>query len=256
MLIYHFELSLEDGFKLLEKEKPDRLYRGRQISACSGWDLFRSLKGRPIRCWECGVLADRWIADKGKTDTQGYPVLNLYCCKDGKITLMNQDHIIPRSLGGVDDVENLRPACEHCNGKRGNKMNAVDIDFMMKNLNLFSPVRFLSGEARARKATLEGKVGVDTLAIFAAIRATLHARHTGISLQIGGHVPGPVKKKKKRKKVVSAAPPVIKSKPKDVLISDPLEQARLASRGVTMYWQNGGGKFVGPFVEQKDLENL
>lgn len=30
------------------------------------------------------------------------------------------DHIIPRSLGGSDEIENLRLACRMCNSKRGN----------------------------------------------------------------------------------------------------------------------------------------
>lgn len=31
------------------------------------------------------------------------------------------DHIVPRSLGGTDDLDNLRPAHGVCNSARGNK---------------------------------------------------------------------------------------------------------------------------------------
>lgn len=31
------------------------------------------------------------------------------------------EHIVPRSLGGTDDLENLRPACRHHNSARGNR---------------------------------------------------------------------------------------------------------------------------------------
>lgn len=34
---------------------------------------------------------------------------------------MHGDHLIPRSLGGPDDVWNLAPACQHCNVTRHNK---------------------------------------------------------------------------------------------------------------------------------------
>jgi len=37
---------------------------------------------------------------------------------DGTVSV---DHVIPRSQGGTDDIENLRPACQRCNSKRGNK---------------------------------------------------------------------------------------------------------------------------------------
>ena len=42
---------------------------------------------------------------------------NLYC-EDG--TLMTKDHIIPKSLGGLDTVANLQPMCKECNAKKGN----------------------------------------------------------------------------------------------------------------------------------------
>ena len=31
------------------------------------------------------------------------------------------DHVIPRSLGGSDDIANLAPAHRSCNGRRGNR---------------------------------------------------------------------------------------------------------------------------------------
>lgn len=33
------------------------------------------------------------------------------------------DHITPRSLGGSDDLDNLRPACKRCNSSRGTSPN-------------------------------------------------------------------------------------------------------------------------------------
>ena len=31
------------------------------------------------------------------------------------------EHLLPRSRGGSDAIENLRPSCGHCNYARGNK---------------------------------------------------------------------------------------------------------------------------------------
>jgi 5-methylcytosine-specific restriction endonuclease McrA len=36
--------------------------------------------------------------------------------------LPSADHVIPRSRGGSDDIENLRPAHLACNVKRGNRL--------------------------------------------------------------------------------------------------------------------------------------
>jgi hypothetical protein len=152
MLIFYSELPIEQGFEVLDKPKHDRLIRGRQVSACSGWNLFKTLQGQPIKCWSCGCEADRWIADRGKNNLVGHPVLNLYGIKDDCIVLMNRDHIIPKSLGGTDALENLRPACEVCNGARGNSLTPEELQFRKDNPHLVSDVRLAAGKSKAKKA--------------------------------------------------------------------------------------------------------
>jgi 5-methylcytosine-specific restriction endonuclease McrA len=39
----------------------------------------------------------------------------------GQVSL---DHVVPRSKGGSDSVDNLRPACLSCNIARGNRMRS------------------------------------------------------------------------------------------------------------------------------------
>ena len=151
MLIFHHQLSLAEGFEVLEKTKHDRLIRGKQVSACSGWALFQTYKGKPIRCWSCGCKADRWIADQGRRNPSP-PVVNLYGIKDGKLLMMNRDHIIPKSLGGLDMNENLRPACEECNGNRGNELNAEDLQFRKDHPEFISQARLNHGKENARRA--------------------------------------------------------------------------------------------------------
>lgn len=36
------------------------------------------------------------------------------------------DHVVPLSLGGTDDFENLTLACFHCNRRKTNRLTAVD----------------------------------------------------------------------------------------------------------------------------------
>lgn len=151
MLIFYKQLSIEEGFEVLEQTKHSRLVGGREVSQCSGWNLFKTFKGQAIKCWHCGCEADRWIADRGPKH-QGSPVLNLYGMRYGELVLMNRDHIIPKSLGGVDTNENLRPACEVCNGGRGNTLTPDELQFRKDNPHLISEHRLEEGKKNARKA--------------------------------------------------------------------------------------------------------
>jgi len=152
MFIYFHELGLEEGFQILDKEnKEDRLIRGRRVSACSGWELFKRLRGQPIKCWSCGCVADRWVADQARNNKMGYPVVNLYGIRDGRLVLMNRDHIIPKSLGGLDMVENLRPACAVCNTTRQNVITDEELKFRQDNPHLWSQKRLEEGIKNALK---------------------------------------------------------------------------------------------------------
>jgi len=51
------------------------------------------------------------------------PHLNLfYKTTDGRLTLMTQDHILPKSRGGSDRQDNLQTMCSPCNNRKGDKM--------------------------------------------------------------------------------------------------------------------------------------
>ena len=147
MQIYHSEVSLEEGYEILEQPtKHDRLVRGKRVDRPSGWALFHHMKGQPIRCHFCDCLADRWVSAKGRKDYLGHPVLNLYATNsNGHIVLMTRDHIIPKSLGGKDDVKNLRPACGPCNEERSNDVSPEVLEFAREHPELIDEGRIKLG---------------------------------------------------------------------------------------------------------------
>ena len=110
------------------------------------------LRTRDVRARARGCEADRWIAD-GHPKNLSPPVLNLYAINcDGALVLMTRDHIIPRSLGGTDSTQNLRPACMPCNGARGNTLTAAELEFRRMNPHLISKDRLERGKRLAKKA--------------------------------------------------------------------------------------------------------
>ena len=78
---------------------------------------------KSIRCHECGIKGAFFALENFKYNKEHYenPHLNLYAYdEDGNEVLMKKDHIIPKSLGGKDRLDNMQTMCCICNGKKGN----------------------------------------------------------------------------------------------------------------------------------------
>lgn len=141
MLVYHATVSLEEGYNIMAEPKGSRLVKGKSVSLPSGAKLFGHLHstGQPLKCWHCGIEANCFIANKGQNDRMGPPVLDMFAMtREGPI-LMTRDHIIPKSYGGVNDVENLRMGCGPCNHGRGNELDEADIKFLRAHPELIGP---------------------------------------------------------------------------------------------------------------------
>lgn len=142
------EVDMKEGFKIAEQQKEARLVRGKLVSVCSGVELFKSLHPSPIKCWKCGCEADRWIATMNFDDKKSQPVLNLFAMRNNALVMMTRDHIIPKSVGGMDVVENLRPACEVCNSERGNALEGEELEFAKSHPELIHKERQAAGIAK------------------------------------------------------------------------------------------------------------
>ena len=139
MFIFYKEVPLDIGLDILNKPRSEHRVDGDKISQPSGAALWKDLadKKMQIKCWHCGVEADRFIVKHHPKDMEKPPVLELFAHTGKSLVMMTRDHIIPKSLGGLDSVENLRPGCEPCNRRRQNKMNKKDQTFMDNNPHLW-----------------------------------------------------------------------------------------------------------------------
>ena len=49
--------------------------------------------------------------------------MNLYAIdENGKEVLMTKDHILPKSKGGKDEIDNYQTMCIRCNEAKGNNL--------------------------------------------------------------------------------------------------------------------------------------
>jgi hypothetical protein len=102
--------SLNDDEKR-EYKVGDQTYMVRMNS--SRYHIF---KENP-RCVCCNMLGDKMILDLNPGDHS--PHFNLYAEESGRLVLMTKDHILPKSRGGKDTLENYQTMCCTCNNLKG-----------------------------------------------------------------------------------------------------------------------------------------
>lgn len=73
------------------------------------------------KCVCCGIEGKYFAKEKRIKDKSYH--LNLYGIDNsGKEVLITKDHIIPKSKGGKDELENYQTMCIRCNENKGNKV--------------------------------------------------------------------------------------------------------------------------------------
>jgi len=114
--------NIVDQFKSNSRVKVDDIIVNRSKAA----KLF-CRKG--LYCTTCETNANtaKIVLD---TTSNTYSI-RFYCPND---IILTMDHIIPKSLGGGDNLSNLIPMCLKCNQTKGNNLN---IDFTTPNLLLY-----------------------------------------------------------------------------------------------------------------------
>lgn len=71
-------------------------------------------------CCSCGLRGEQMILDINPGDQS--PHFNLYGEEEGRLVLMTKDHIIPKSKGGSDTLDNYVTYCAICNNLKGSEL--------------------------------------------------------------------------------------------------------------------------------------
>jgi len=78
-----------------------------------------------LKCVKCGLAAS-FAAGERVRGTERNCHLNVYGTRDGKDVLFTKDHILPKSQGGPNKLDNYQIMCQPCNEQKGNS-NSQDL---------------------------------------------------------------------------------------------------------------------------------
>src|SRR6188474_3203734 len=76
-------------------------------------------------CVCCGLVGTQWALEKTEPLAQT-PHLNLYGIVGKERVLMTKDHIVPKSAGGDNTMDNLQTMCYICNCKKDDSTATLD----------------------------------------------------------------------------------------------------------------------------------
>lgn len=74
-----------------------------------------------IHCKACGLKATHFAVEGFKGSLLPSEHVNLYGIKDGEEVLFTQDHVLPKSRGGKDNLNNSQVMCQPCNSRKGSR---------------------------------------------------------------------------------------------------------------------------------------
>lgn len=119
-------MTLEEGLEYLRAPGQKRKIEGHWVEnknkpSMTRLHMFATGK---TKCVECGLEGSIFHIERHRNDTVMPFSINLYALNEyGAEVMMTWDHILPKSLGGSNDLVNAQCMCKSCNEKKGNSLS-------------------------------------------------------------------------------------------------------------------------------------
>lgn len=120
------QYSPEYVFKMISMGHRSMPIRGYTVH--TGSQRYRVFK-ESCTCVECGVVGTVMCLDEPRGSRRrrnrkqkGAAHFNLYgITPSGRVVMLTKDHILPKSKGGSNRLDNYQTMCETCNQRKGDK---------------------------------------------------------------------------------------------------------------------------------------
>jgi len=109
-------LSAEEGVQAIKGLR----YLGYNIDL--SLDRYKCFAERGLKCYACGLNGSYFALEYVRSKSYSGYALNLYGKKpSGKEEYFTKDHLIPKCLGGRDELSNYDTMCWTCNHTKGGR---------------------------------------------------------------------------------------------------------------------------------------
>ncbi len=101
------------------KKRKKRIVAGETVKVSSL--RLTTFKEKGVKCCSCNRIGSHFRLQRQFKE----PLFHLALWSDDGIEL-TKDHIVPKSKGGYDHIDNMQTMCQECNGKKGHVVTEED----------------------------------------------------------------------------------------------------------------------------------
>jgi 5-methylcytosine-specific restriction endonuclease McrA len=122
-------MTLEEGLAYLRSPSQQRKIMNNWVEnkakrAATRLHMFASGQ---TTCVACGLKGEVFHIERHENDKVMPFSINLYGIRDGKEVMMTWDHILPKSLGGSNHLDNAQCMCFTCNSSKKNVLTLREL---------------------------------------------------------------------------------------------------------------------------------